>query len=87
MLASGTYTIEDRTIAFNLSGSGPVKLQVFDARGRLVRTLVDESRPAGPHRVSWDGKDNGGRSAAAGVYMYRLSAGEFTQQRKMTLLK
>jgi photosystem II stability/assembly factor-like uncharacterized protein len=75
------------TIAFRLDSNGPVKLQVFDARGRLVRTLVDAERAAGPHRVTWDGRDNGGRTAAAGVYMYRLAAGDFIQQRKMTLLK
>jgi flagellar hook assembly protein FlgD len=52
-----------------------------------VRTLVDETRAAGPHRVDWDGKENGGRQAAAGIYMYRINAGDFTQQKKMTLLK
>ncbi len=75
------------TIAFTLDGAGPVKLRVFDVQGRLVRTLVNEVRAAGPYRVDWDGRDNGGRPAAAGIYMYRLDAGNFVQQRKMTLLK
>jgi len=75
------------TIAFNLDRTGPVKLQVFDVSGRLVRTLVNETRAAGPYRVDWDGKDNAGRAAAAGLYMYRLAAGDFVQQKKMTLLK
>jgi len=75
------------TIAFTLDRSGPVELQVYDVKGSLIRTLVDESRPAGPNLVEWDGKDNGGRTAAAGIYMYRLVAGDFVQQRKMTLLK
>jgi len=75
------------TIAFTLDRSGPVKLQVFDVQGHLVRTLVNETRAAGPYRIDWDGKDNGGRAAAAGLYMYRLVAGDFVQQKKMTLLK
>lgn len=75
------------SIAFNLERSGPVKLQVFDARGRLVRTLVDEARQAGPHAVDWDGRDGRGRTAAAGVYLYQLEAGGEKLQRKMTLLK
>ena len=75
------------TIAFSLDRSGPVKLQVFDVKGRLVRTLVDEMRSAGPYRVDWDGKDNSGRPAAAGLYMYRLASGDVVQQKKMTLLK
>ena len=75
------------TIAFTLDRSGPVKLQVFDVQGHLVRTLVNEIRTAGPYRVDWDGKDNAGRTAAAGLYMYRLAAGDVVQQKKMTLLK
>ena len=75
------------TIAFTLDRSGPVKLQVFDVQGHLVRTLVNEIRAAGPYRVDWDGKDHDGRTAAAGLYMYRLVAGDVIQQKKMTLLK
>ena len=75
------------TIAFSLDRSGPVKLQVFDVSGRLVRTLVNETRAAGPYRIDWDGKDNAGRAAAAGIYMYRLAAGDHVQQKKMTLIK
>jgi hypothetical protein len=75
------------TIAFTLDRSGPVKLQVFDVKGHLVRTLVNEIRSAGPYRVDWDGKDHAGRTAAAGLYMYRLAMGDVVQQKKMTLLK
>lgn len=75
------------TIAFSLPRQGAVTLQVFDVRGRLVRTLVDESRGAGEHRVVWDGTDDGGRAAASGVYLYRLNADGQVLQNKMTLVK
>ena len=75
------------TISFNLPRSGQVKLQVYDARGHLVRTLVDGRAAAGPHTEVWDGRDNSGRQSASGVYMYRLTAGELVQQKKMTLVK
>ncbi len=75
------------SIAFSLERGGPVKLRVFDTRGRLVRTLVDETREAGQHTVAWDGRDNRGRGSAAGVYLYRLEAGGRTLQNKMMLLK
>jgi len=75
------------TIAFTLDRSGPVKLQVFDVKGRLVHTLVNEIRSAGPYRIDWDGKDHAGRTVAAGIYMYRLAMGDVVQQKKMTLLK
>ncbi|MDX2472858.1 MAG: FlgD immunoglobulin-like domain containing protein, partial [Candidatus Krumholzibacteria bacterium] len=75
------------TISFNLPRSGQVKLQVYDARGHLVRTLLDGQAVAGQHTEVWDGRDNTGRQSASGVYLYRLIAGELVQQKKMTLVK
>jgi len=75
------------TIAFDLQQKSQVKLQVFDARGHLVRTLVDGGREAGPHSVIWDGRDGSGRGVAAGVYLYQLRAGDEVRQEKMTLVK
>ncbi|MBM4130732.1 hypothetical protein FJ250_06855 [bacterium] len=75
------------TIAFSLVRDGRVELKVFDARGALVRTLVDGQVPAGEQRVAWDGRDQSGRQVAAGVYLYRLRADGQELQRKMTLVK
>ena len=75
------------TISFELPRDGRARLQVYDARGGLVRTLIDGQRPAGPQSVVWDGRDGAGRAMASGVYLYRLSAGDLVQQRKMTLVK
>ena len=75
------------TIAFSLPRSGPVRLQVFDVRGRLVRTLLDETRDAGAHRVVWDGTDDQGVQAASGIYLYRMAADGQVLQNKMTLVK
>jgi flagellar hook assembly protein FlgD len=52
-----------------------------------VRTLVDGVLEGGPHSATWDGKDNGGRDAASGVYFYRLDAAKETATRKMVLLR
>jgi hypothetical protein len=75
------------TIAFGLKASGHVSLSVFDAAGRLVNTLVDETMPAGNHSVEWNGMSTGGASAASGVYFYRLTTAEFENTRKMILLR
>jgi photosystem II stability/assembly factor-like uncharacterized protein len=75
------------TIAFSLVRDGLVELKVYDARGALVRTLVDGQVTAGEQRVAWDGRDDGGRQVAAGVYLYRLRADGQELQRKMTLVK
>jgi hypothetical protein len=69
------------------AGGADVTIGVYDVAGRLVRTLVDERRPAGSHRVTWDGRDASRQPVATGVYFCRMQAGSFVQTRKMVLLK
>jgi len=64
-----------------------VSLKVYNIRGTLVKTLVDNVREPGRHTVFWDGKDDTGRQVSSGVYFYRMKAGDFVQTRKMVLLK
>ena len=64
-----------------------VRVSVYDALGRHVRTLVDGERPAGPHAVVWDGRDAAGAAAASGMYVYRLHTGTYTTSRTMLLLR
>lgn len=62
-------------IAYELPQSSMVMLQVLDITGRTVRRLVEgEIQNAGPHRVQWDGRDDGGMRLASGVYLLRLEA-------------
>jgi hypothetical protein len=75
------------TIRYSLAAPGRVDLCVYDLRGRLVRTLVAEERPAGLQQAIWDGRDDSGIAVASGVYFYRLESGDFEQSRKMLLLK
>lgn len=77
----------DGTFSFTLKSGAPVRLRVFDATGSLVRTLVDEVRPAGDHAVAWDGRAASGGSLAGGVYFYRLDAGAQSVTGKVTLLR
>jgi len=78
------------TVAFDLARGGRVQLGVYDLRGRLVRLLVDGELMAGRHTVRWDGRDQGGRGAASGVYLCRLEApaiGGAARMLKLTLVK
>jgi hypothetical protein len=75
------------TIRFALPRQSDVSLGVYDVGGRLVRTLVSGARPAGRHEARWTGRDNGGRAVASGVYFYRFRAGDFSETRKILLLK
>ncbi len=79
----------DTIIAFDVSGSVPVHLVVYDVLGRRVRALYGgELLTAGHYRTSWNGRDDEGRSAASGVYMYRLTAAEdFTAVGRMALVR
>jgi len=74
-------------ISFSLPAAGPVKLDIYDVRGALVRVLLDERREAGRYEVTWDGRDDGGRQMASGVYLYRLQAGGRVESQRMVLVK
>ncbi|MEW5702761.1 MAG: T9SS type A sorting domain-containing protein [Candidatus Zixiibacteriota bacterium] len=75
------------TITYSLADDGPVRLDVFDVLGRRVTTLVDRFESAGPHEVSWTGRDERGQTVASGMYFYRLIAGGTSDTKKMVLLK
>jgi len=69
-------------IEFGLPSACRVKLEIFNVVGQTVATLVDETKEAGFHSVQWDGS-----AFASGVYLYRITAGDFVNTRKLLLLK
>lgn len=75
------------TISFALRRPGPVSITVYDVAGRVVKTLVAASYPAGFHEVTWRGDDRGGRQAAAGVYFLRLDADGIYDTLRVALVK
>jgi hypothetical protein len=60
------------TLAFDLPRAAPVRLALYDVRGRCVRILLDEQTAGGSHVVHWDGRDHAGRRIGAGVYQVRM---------------
>ncbi|MFQ6674745.1 MAG: LamG-like jellyroll fold domain-containing protein [Fidelibacterota bacterium] len=62
-------------------------LTVFDLAGRKVKTLVNDTLPAGRHRLTWDGTDEENRPVASGIYLYHLKSEGFSKARKMVFLK
>jgi Subtilase family/FlgD Ig-like domain len=76
------------TIAFDLPQQVTVRLTVYDVGGRVVRTLIaGDAMPAGRHASVWNGRDASGQAAAAGVYFYRLEAGERTMVKRVVMIK
>jgi hypothetical protein len=74
-------------LSFALSRQGSVRLQIYSVQGRLVATLIDGELPAGPHSVTWQGRDDAGRMVSSGAYIVRLEAPDATQSRRITLMK
>jgi hypothetical protein len=75
------------TIPFHLMEGERVSLRVYDAQGKLVRTLLDEVLPEGLHEVVWDGRDNSGSQTATGVYFVRFVTGANSMTKKVVLIK
>jgi len=69
-------------ITYQLAKPSHVRIMVFDITGREVTTLVSEEKPAGSYSVSWNASNN-----SSGVYFYKLTAGNYSQVRKMVLVK
>jgi len=75
------YTIPD------VSGEVPVKIHVYNIRGRLVKQLVDKEMKPGRYQIQWNGLDSGGHPVSSGIYLYRIEAGDYNSIRKMVLVK
>ena len=77
------------TIDYTIPGGKAVlvHLDVYDLRGHLIRTLVNEYKGPDRYTVSWNGRDSQGEVVASGIYLYCLEAGGFASVRKMTILK
>ncbi|MBW6513320.1 MAG: chitobiase/beta-hexosaminidase C-terminal domain-containing protein, partial [Candidatus Syntrophosphaera sp.] len=75
------------SIVFSLKEAGPVRIDIFNLKGQLVRVLLDGSLPAGTQTLHWDGRDNAGNEAGSGIYSYRLTSGSYSNTKKMLMLK
>ncbi len=73
-------------LAFAVPEAGAVRLAVHDLRGRRVKLISDDIRPAGDHTASWNGRDDQGRSVAAGVYFVIMETVGGTASQKIVLV-
>ncbi|NQV19234.1 MAG: T9SS type A sorting domain-containing protein [Armatimonadetes bacterium] len=70
------------TISFSLQNNSNVELSVYNIKGQLVETLVNDYKPAGEHSIVWNAENQ-----ASGIYFYKLKAGEYSKTKKMLLLR
>jgi hypothetical protein len=80
-------TGEQVYVDYALSRNGPVTIQVFTLDGNLVKVLARETKAAGEYRVGWDGKNNGGREVARGLYFIRVVAPDIDEIRKVMVVR
>ncbi|MBD3337016.1 MAG: T9SS type A sorting domain-containing protein [Candidatus Eisenbacteria bacterium] len=78
---------ENRTaIRFSLQREGHMRLRIYDAGGRVVRTLMDGVRAAGQHETAWDGHNDNGEQVPAGTYFYQLSTDSGSETKRLVIL-
>ncbi|HHZ15804.1 MAG TPA: T9SS type A sorting domain-containing protein, partial [Candidatus Cloacimonetes bacterium] len=74
-------------IRYQLKEAGDVKIDIFNARGQLVRSFSRTHDAAGYYQINWDGRDSSGKAVSSGVYQYRMSSGKYRSTKKMVLKK
>jgi len=75
------------TIAFNMGSAGHVAIDVYNAKGQRVKSLVDEVCVAGSHKIVWNGEDQNGHNVGSGVYFYRMTTNGYSNVKKMVMMK
>jgi len=74
-------------IIYELPKATHVTIDIINSMGRKVTTLIDRRETAGVHSAAWNGNDDDGNSVASGIYFYNLKTEDYSETRKMTLLK
>lgn len=86
-ITSANPSVRKVDISYSLSNATQVSLGIYNATGRLVRTLVNSQQKANTYIIGWDGKDDSGRKISSGMYFCKLKAGEFKSVKKIVLIK
>jgi hypothetical protein len=74
-------------ISYSIIETGYVTLEVYNLKGQLVKTLINEIKETGEHITSWDGNDNSNKPVSSGVYLYKMKSTNYSFTRKMILMK
>ncbi len=77
----------ETVINFSLKDASRVRINVFNIKGQLVKTLINDDMSSGKHRIVWNGKDNNNRNVSSGVYLYRMETANYNKTMKMMLMK
>ena len=75
------------SLRYDLPNDGFVNITIYDMMGRQIKTLTNGIQSSGYKSVQWDATNNQGKPVSAGVYLYKIQAGDFVDTKKMILLK
>ncbi len=75
------------TISFSVKEAGHVSINIYNMKGQLVKTLMNEHLEAAYHSAVWNGKDNSNKMVSSGIYFYKMRSGNYTSTKKMILMK
>ncbi len=77
----------ETTITYSVKDASPVSIEIYNAKGQLVKTLVNEHKASGNYSIVWSGRDNNNQAVSSGVYFYKMQAGKYSSTKKMILMK
>ncbi len=77
----------ETTISFNLANDSIAKLAIYNVKGQLVKTLINDTLTKGNHKLVWNGRDNKNKKVSSGIYYYKLSTDNYKSTKKMILMK
>jgi len=75
------------TISFEIGESGKTQVEIYNAKGQKIKTLLNEKMEIGQHSVIWNGKDDRGKHVSSGIYFYKVSVSGEQKVNKMIMLK
>ena len=75
------------TIKYSLKQASDVKIVIYNAKGQLVRTLVNGHKEAGYYNATWIGNDDRGNRVASGIYLYKMITKDYVKVQKMMMIK
>lgn len=77
----------ETTISYSMKEAGAVRIDIFNINGQIVKTLVNENKSVGNHKVVWNGEDEANNRCASGLYFYKMKSGSYSKTNKMILMK
>ena len=77
----------ETTISFELNESGFTKIEIFNIKGEIINTILEQALSVGSHNIEWNGIDSSGNNSSSGVYFYKISVNGKQKTNKMLLLK